>query len=151
MDYEIVKKAQFTVQGVCRRFNCDTAYEEIPKFWQEYMKSELAEDNWGTYGICLDENGKEFTYYIADDYFPWLDVPASAEVLVVPAHTWAVFPCCGELPKALQELNTAIWKEWLPSNGKYRLADSLSIELYTMPSDNSDEDYSEIWIPVEEV
>lgn len=115
------------------------------------MKSELAEDNWGTYGICLDESGKEFTYYIADDYFPWLDVPASAEVLVVPAHTWAVFPCCGELPKALQELNTAIWKEWLPSNGKYRLADSLSIELYTMPSDNSDEDYSEIWIPVEEV
>lgn len=150
MEYEIVKKEQFTIVGVSRKFNNETAYNEIPKFWKEHMNGDLAEDICGTYGICFDGDGKEFTYYIADDYAPWLQLPKSVEVRVIPAHTWAVFPCKGALPDALQSVNTKIWNEWLPSSKQYRLADKFNIEFYFPPCENPEDDYSEIWIPVEE-
>jgi AraC family transcriptional regulator len=37
----------------------------------------------------------------------------------IPAGTWAVFPCKGALPKSLQDVNTQIWSEWLPSCKSY--------------------------------
>ena len=37
MDYRIVEKAPFTVVGVKRPFNSDTSYQEIPKFWDEWL------------------------------------------------------------------------------------------------------------------
>ena len=151
MEFEIVKKAQFTVMGVSRKFNSKTSYQDIPKFWQEHTDGKIGEEICGTYGICFDDSeGDEFTYYIADDYAPWLDTPSSVEVMIIPEHTWAVFPCNGPLPEALQSVNTKIWKEWLPANKQYRLADNFNIEWYTPPCENPEEDYSEIWIPIEE-
>ena len=35
LDYRIAWKAPFTVMGIKRRFNSDTSYQEIPKFWNE--------------------------------------------------------------------------------------------------------------------
>jgi AraC family transcriptional regulator len=37
LDYRIVEKAPFTIVGMKRRFNADTSYQEIPKFWNEWM------------------------------------------------------------------------------------------------------------------
>lgn len=37
MDYRIVEKAPFTIVGVKRPFNSDTSYQEIPKFWDEWL------------------------------------------------------------------------------------------------------------------
>ena len=37
LDYRIVEKAPFTIVGVKRRFNAETSYQEIPKFWNEWM------------------------------------------------------------------------------------------------------------------
>ena len=37
LDYRIVEKAPFTVMGIRKRFNEDTCYQEVPKFWSEWM------------------------------------------------------------------------------------------------------------------
>lgn len=151
LEYKIVEKSQFTVMGRSRKFSAETSYGEIPRFWQEHMNSEESKVVCGMYGICMDSDGKDFDYLIADNYIPWNEVPEGYETKVIPAGTWAVFPCHGALPKALQDLNTRIWSEWMPSCKAYKLAGNYNIELYTPPCENPDCSYNEIWIPVEKV
>lgn len=146
MEFKIVEKQQFTVLGRRRTFQEKTAYQEIPRFWEEHMKSPLGRTVCGTYGICLESGGSAFDYLIADNYLPWEEVPEGCETLVIPAGTWAAFPCPGPLPEALQAVNTRIWKEWLPGCQAYRLAGNYTLEVYLPREDG--EMYSEIWIPV---
>lgn len=149
LEYRIAEKAQFTVMGKSYKCNTETSYTEIPKFWKEHMESGESTIVCGTYGICIDAGGTSFDYLIADDYIPWKEVPEGYETRVIPAGTWAVFPCRGALPKALQDVNTRIWSEWLPSCKAYKLAGKYNIELYTPLCENPDDNYSEIWFPVE--
>ena len=151
LEYKIVEKEQFTVMGRIRKFNSKTSYNEIPKFWQEHMESVENKVVFGMYGICIDSDGENFDYLIADNYIPWNEIPEGYETRVIPAGTWAIFPCRGSLPKALQDVNTKIWSEWLPSCKSYKLAGNYNIEMYTEPCENQDYDYSEIWIPVEKI
>lgn len=156
MDYKIVEKAAFTVMGKARRFNSETSYAEIPKFWEAHMQSGETQLVCGMYGVCMDSvytdgNGMEFEYLIADNYIPWKEIPEGCVTRVIPAGTWAVFPCRGAWPKAIQDVNTGIWDEWLPNCKEYRLAGNYSIEMYAPPSENPDENYCEIWIPVEKI
>ena len=151
LEYRIVEKPQFTVMGKSRRFNTETSYDEIPMFWQEHMKSGDSKVVCGMYGICMDINGNNFDYLIADNYIPWNEIPKGYETKVIPAGTWAVFPCHGPLPKALQDVNTKIWSEWMPSCIAYKLAGNYNIEMYTPPCGNPEDNYNEIWIPVEKV
>lgn len=129
LEYKIVEKAQFTVMGKVRSFNIDTSYDEVPKFWQKHMQSEEKNIVRGMYGICMDNDGKKFDYLIADNYLPWNEIPDGYETRVIPAGTWAVFPCRGALPKSLQDVNTKIWSEWLPSCKEYKLAGNYNIEM----------------------
>ncbi len=151
LEYKIVKKAQFTVMGKVRSFDTDTSYDEIPKFWQEHMQSEENKIVCGMYGICIDSDGKNFDYLIADNYLPWNEIPDGYETRVIPEGTWAVFPCRGTLPKSLQDVNTKIWSEWLPSCKEYKLAGNYNIEMYTPPQENPDDYYCEIWVPIEKL
>ena len=151
LEYRITEKAQFTVMGLTRQFNMDTSYQEIPRFWSEHMKSEQGAVVCGMYGICLGGNGKLFNYMIADNYLPWNEVPPHCETRVIPAGTWAVFPCRGPLPQTLQDVNTQIWSEWLPACKAYRLAGNYNIEMYGSPAEKPEDTYSEIWIPIEKV
>jgi AraC family transcriptional regulator len=151
LEYKILEKAQFTVMGKVRSFDVDTSYDEIPKFWQEHIQSGDNQIVCGMYGICMDSDGKDFDYLIADNYLPWNEIPEGYETRVIPAGTWAVFPCRGALPKSLQDVNTKIWSEWLPSCKEYKLAGNYNIEMYTPPNENTDDYYCEIWIPVEKV
>ena len=151
LEYKIVEKAQFTVMGKARRFNADTSYDEIPKFWDEHMESGENKIVCGTYGICMDFEGKMFEYLIADNYLPWNEIPEGYETRVIPAGTWAVFPCRGALPKSLQDVNTRIWSEWFPNCKEYKLAGNYNIEMYTPPTGNPDAYYCEIWVPVEKI
>lgn len=148
MEYKIVEKASFTVVGVSRSFNSDTSYREIPKFWQEYMSSGEKRKVCGQFGICLESDGKNFDYLIADIYKPWEEVPEGCITRVIPEGTWAVFPCRGALPKALQDVNTQIWSEWLPNCRDYKLGGNYDIEMYTKPADDPKDNYCEIWVPV---
>ena len=99
-------------------------------------------------GICLDSDSKHFDYLIADNYDPRQEVPEGYETRQIPAGTWAVFPCHGALPKALQDVNTRIWNEWLPNCTEYSLGGNYGIEMYTAPTEDPAKTYSEIWIPV---
>lgn len=150
LEYQIAEKAQFTVVGKLRRFNTETSYDEIPKFWTEQIQSGES-DIMGMYGICMDADGKNFDYLIADNYIPWKEIPYGCVTRVIPAGTWAIFPCRGVLPKALQEVNTRIWSEWVPSCKAYRLAGNYNIEMYSPPCENPEDCYNEIWVPVERV
>jgi predicted transcriptional regulator YdeE len=117
-----------------RRFSMEGSYSEIPKFWQEHMSDRGIVI--GMYGICLDSDLKHFDYLIADNYDPLQEVPEGYETRQIPA------------PKALRDVNTRIWNEWLPNCTEYRLGGNYDIEMYTPPMEDPAKTYSEIWIPV---
>ncbi len=146
LDYRIVEKAQFTVMGVKRGFNSDSSYQEIPKFWDEWMVDTKGLK--GRFGVCLDMDGKDFDYWIADEYKPWHDVPEGCATTVIPAGLWAEFKCVGKLPESLQSVNTQIWSEWLPTLKGYELAGNYSLEVYCPPTEKPEDTVSYIWIPL---
>lgn len=152
MDYKIVEKQAFTVMGVSRKFNSNTSYDKIPKFWEEHYANGGGEKVMGMFGICLDSKGNndsmDFEYLIADLYNPCRELPEGCTTHVIPAGTWAVFSCKGALPEALQSVNTQIWSEWLPNCREYSLAGNYNIEMYTPPAERAEDTYSEIWIPI---
>ena len=148
MEYRIVDKPAFTLMGVQRRFHGESSYQDIPAFWKEWLAQGENRSVMGAYGVCLDSDGMEFDYLIADDYVPWSDVPAGCVTHTIPASTWAIFPCRGALPDALQSVNTRIWKEWIPGNEEWCMAGNFNMEVYTPSTDKHDDDYCEIWVPV---
>ena len=145
MEYRIVEKAPFTIVGVKRQFNSDTSYQEIPKFWDEWLAQGEKRSIMGTFGVCLDMQGKSFDYWIADLYFPWEEIPEGCETRVIPGSTWAQFPCS---IKTLQETNTKIWSEWLPALHGYALAGDYDIEVYLPPQEGSEDMSVYIWVPL---
>ena len=145
LDYRIVEKAPFTVVGVKRPFNSDTSYQEIPKFWDEWLAQGEKRPVMGTFGVCIDMKGKDFDYWIADLYFPWEDVADGCETRVIPGGSWAQFPCT---MKTLQDTNTRIWSEWLPALHGYSLAGEYNIEVYLPPEEGSDDMKVYIWVPL---
>ena len=152
LEHKIVEKPQFTLVGMERKFCPETSYQDIPKFWDEVMSMENC-PLMGVYGICLDEDTQDgsFIYLIADNYIPWQEIPEGLTAKVIPASTWAVFPCRGPLPEALQTVNTRMWSEWLPSCREYKLARNLNIEVYAPPAEKPEDTYSEIWLPLERI
>ena len=155
MECKIVKKPAFTVIGSARIFKNEEGFIECPKFWTEHFTSGKGEFISGMYGICLDDDGPEgfFKYMIADDYVPEKELPEEFEKVVIPENTWAICPCKGAMPEAIQKVNTEIFTEWLPENSDYEMAGMYNIEFYDAtckyPKGNQDENYySEIWMPV---
>jgi len=155
MDYRITKKDSFTVLGVSKKFRYENAKQEIPKFWQSHYACGNGEHVCGMFGINIDEQmgSEEFEYLIADVYHPYKDVPQGFVTKTIPALTWAVFPCKGAMPMALQDVNSKIYSEWLPALKEYEVAAGYCIEMYDdaakYPNGTQDENYySEIWVPV---
>lgn len=152
MEYKIVEKAAFTVLGKSRSFSYETSYQEIPKYWAEYMQTPDVKIVCGMYGICMGKDAVGFEYVIADDYCPMREIPAGFFTRTIPAGTWAVFPCRGPIVETLQRINRRIWDEWMPNSTEYQPAGDYSIEAYPeMPHADPAEDYCEIWIPVKKV
>ena len=145
LDYRIVEKAPFTIVGVKRPFNSETSYQEIPKFWDEWLAQGEDRSIKGTFGVCLDMRGKDFDYWIADLYFPWEEIPEGCETRVIPGSYWAQFPC---KMSNLQDVNTKIWSEWLPALQGYKLMGEYDIEVYLPPEEGSEEMSVYIWVPL---
>ncbi len=155
MDYKIMQKDSFTVVGALKMFQYQNAHEEVPVFWKEHFASENGKNICGMYGINHDEAmaGDVFEYMIADNYDPTKEVPEGFVTKVIPAYTWAVFPCKGAMPDTLQATNTKIFSEWLPACREYEIAAGYCIELYDDAEKyengiNDENYYSELWIPV---
>ena len=145
LDYQIVEKAPFTIVGVKRPFNSDTSYQEIPKFWDEWLAKGEKRPIMGTFGGCLDMDGKNFDYWIADLYFPWEEIPEGCETREIPGGLWAQFPCTMQ---NLQDINTKIWAEWLPALQGYSLAGDYDFEVYLPPKEGSEDMTVYIWVPL---
>ena len=155
MDYKIVKKEAFTVVANAKTFPYEGAKEIIPQFWQEHFQGGKGAVVCGEYGINIDlEMGQEnFEYLIADPYDPQKEVLEGFVTRTIPAFDWAVFPCKGPMPTALQDVNTKIYTEWLPALKEYEFAAGYCVEYYDDPTKyekgTQDENYyCEIWIPV---
>ncbi|MBQ8597105.1 MAG: AraC family transcriptional regulator [Lachnospiraceae bacterium] len=155
MDYKIVKKEEFTVVGMSKSFGYENAKVEVSQFWQQFYAAGNGRYVCGMFGVNIDEKmGQDsFEYLIADMYNPVMDVPEGFVTKTIPAFTWAVFPCKGALPEALQDVNKKIFAEWLPALKDYEFAAGYCIEMYEepgkYPKGTRDENYySEIWIPV---
>ena len=167
MDYTVTTMFPFKVIGFQKEFRGETAYAEIPKFWDEicekyaanvYAGNEPANpyekaliDNCiGEYGICIDDlGGDRFRYLIAGKYTGG-EVPEGMVVYEFPRSDWAVFNCIGPIPEALQSVNTKIFTEWLPGNPEYELSGNANVEWYDcINGEKTDPDYhSAIWVPV---
>ena len=167
MDYKIAPMFPFKVIGFEKVFDNETAYAEIPKFWDEicekYAKNVYAgnapKNPWekalvdnciGEYGVCIDDvGGGRFRYLVAGKYTGG-EVPQGMAVYEFPRGDWAVFSCVGPLPEALQSVNTRIYTEWLPGNPEWELSGSATVEWYDcVNGEKTDPDYhSAIWIPV---
>lgn len=157
MDYKIEKKEAFTVIANAKTFAYEVAKEIIPQFWQEHYQAGKGKTVMGEYGINIDEKmgNDTFEYLIADSYQAGAEVPEGFVTRTIPEFTWAVFPCKGAMPNALQDVNTKIFTEWLPALKEYEFAAGYCIEWYDDPTKyvkgTQDENYyCEIWIPVKQ-
>lgn len=167
MDFKVTPMFPFKVIGFQKEFNYETAYAEIPKYWDEVCEKYAANvyagnapanpyeqalvDNCiGEYGVCIDDiPGGKFRYLIAGKYTGG-PVPEGMAVYEFPRGQWAVFNCVGPMPEALQALNTRIFQEWLPGNPDYELCGNATVEWYDcVNGEKNDPDYhSAIWLPV---
>ncbi len=155
MDYRLSKKESFTVLGRLKKFSYADAKTSVPQFWKEHYEKGLGKYVCGMFGINIDVTmgQNEFDYMIADAYNPAMEIPEGFITKTIPAFTWAVFPCRGAMPDALQDVNNKIFSEWLPALKEYEFAAGYCIEMYDdvskYPKGTADENYySEIWIPV---
>lgn len=154
MDYRIEKKGEFTVIANAKTFTYEGAKDVIPLFWQEHFASGKGRTVCGEFGVNIDETmgSDSFEYLIADNY-KGQEVPEGFVLRTIPSFTWAVFPCKGPMPEALQDVNTKIFTEWLPPISEYEFAAGYCVEMYDDPKKYAkgtlDENYyCEIWIPV---
>ncbi len=167
MDFRITPMFPFKVIGFQREFDNETAYAEIPRFWDEIcekyaanvyagnapanaFEQALVDNCIGEYGVCIDDiGGGRFRYLVAGKYAGG-DVPEGMTLYEFPRGDWAVFNCVGPIPEALQSLNTRIFQEWLPGNTDYELCGNASVEWYDcVNGEKTDADYhSAVWVPV---
>ena len=170
MDYVIEKREAMKLIGFERICSFDSSYQEIPQFWNEFcerycnrhdspdvasnsteeeIRQTIAECIVGEFGVCVEDltDGEHFRYYIAGAYQGG-KIPEGMTVFEIPASEWAKFKCTGAMPKALQTVNTRIFKEWLPGNQEFETAFHLNIEWYSNGDTSSDDYESAIWIPV---
>ncbi len=76
-----------------------------------------------------------------------MELPKNFCEYVIPEGEYAVFECVGAVPKALQDLQRNIIKDWLPSSG-YEYANLPDVEVYFEGDRNKDDYKCEIWLPV---
>jgi predicted transcriptional regulator YdeE/AraC-like DNA-binding protein len=165
MNYSIETMKSFKIIGYGRKFSYEDAYKQIPQFWDEIMEHKMKnvcqnnkattqeekvieECGIGEFGICLDNDDHgQFLYVIAGRYHGGI-VPEGMMVYEFPELTWAKFKSVGPSPSAIQEVNTKVFKEWLPGNPDYDISFDADIEWYSQGDVTSKNYESELWLPV---
>jgi len=170
LKYKIVDMFPLKLIGFVREFDMKDAYQKIPLFWDEICEKYCyphiyqglpAENEYeqaimdhciGEYGVCIECHGTKFKYLIAGRYAGG-NIPKDMVVYEFPAGKWAIFDCVGPCPEKLQELNTKIFKEWLPLNKDFELRDDGNIEWYDcVNGEKTDADYhTQIWLPIKSI
>ncbi len=158
MDYHMQTRPAFRVAEKSTRVSVEDEENKntIPEFWTRCQKDGTIErlrafsGGGRIYGICygnIPAGEKEFTYSVAAEY-TGSEAPEGFFVREIPAATWAVFPCKGAMPQAIQRLWHRIYTEFFPASD-YRPVCGIDLEVYT-DGDMSLPDYeSEIRVAVE--
>lgn len=151
MNYRIEKREEIRIIGkkIPLKSTLEENFQITPMFWQkcscdgtvEKLAGLMDTDVYGLMGVSVCNNNDEWEYYIA---VASTKSSEEFEELTIPASTWAVFYDEGPVFK-LQELETRIVTEWLPTSG-YEYANAPEIELYLNP-DPANAKY-EIWLPI---
>lgn len=151
VDYLIEKKESFSVIGKTATLTCGNEGRTRQWFWGECQRdgtlAKLYSQEADTPLLGITLNFKDnFTYMIGKK--EEVAVPKVGLTLQkIPSSTWAVFPCEGPLPIAIQKGFRQIYQEWFPAT-EYEHAGLPEIEVYT-PDNTEAEGYrSEVWIPV---
>ncbi|WP_033167380.1 AraC family transcriptional regulator [Clostridium sp. KNHs205] len=126
----------------------------IPKFWDDIwadgtgilLEDARTEKAW--YGVCCNFRETEFDYIVAVKSDQPLK-PGFTEI-EIPACQWVKFECRGPLPDSQQKVWKRIYSEWFPSSG-YEHTGGPEIEWYSEENMDSEEYYSEIWLPVRRI
>lgn len=164
MNVKYEQKEAMTFIGFHTEIKPEEGYQKCPEFWEkEYsakfarlwqtmkpetpMETAIIENGIGMYAVCADGE-RSFTYWIAGVYKGG-DVPEGLELFTFPASNWAVFTAKGPLPGTLQALNTKVWQEWFPTEGKRLGADGkATVEVYSAGIPQSPNYECGIWIPL---
>ena len=167
MNITYEKKDLMTFIGYHTEIRPEEAYQKCPEFWdQEYnakyarlwqtmqpqtpIEAAILANGIGMFAICAEsEDG--FDYWIAGLYQGG-EVPEGLELYTFPASGWAVFTTKGVMPESLQTLNTSVWQEWVPTEGKQHEANGMAtLEAYSAGDPRSSDYECGIWVPVKEV
>ncbi len=163
LDYRIEKKETFKI--VCRKIGLSGRDEltnsELSQFWQQCRAdgtiralSQYIPEN-DVFGGCIvgagfggDAVDMQFPYAVGAHYNGCPVVEESLSVEEIPAHTYAVFRCTGNMPEAFHKLYHQIYSEFLPAS-EYRHCGGTDFEVYPS-ADVTDPGYTcEIWVAVE--
>ena len=147
MNVNYEQKPAMTFIGFSTSIRPDEGYQKCPEFWdREYaekyarlwqtMRAEtpvekaILENGIGLFAIC-DEKEGSFDYWIAGLYRGG-EVPEGLKLYTFPEGEWAMFSAKGPLPGSLQNLNTQVWQEWYPAEGKQYLGrGNAMLEVYS--------------------
>ena len=157
-------KPTMTFIGFSTFIRPEEGYVKCPEFWEkEYsrkyarlwqtMKPEtpiekaILDNQIGMFAICDEKEGM-FEYWIAGVYKGG-EVPQGMCLYTFPESDWAMFSAKGALPKSLQDLNTQVWQEWYPNEGKqYKGNGNAMLEVYSAGDMRSPDYECGIWVPI---
>ncbi|MFQ7236567.1 MAG: effector binding domain-containing protein, partial [Enterococcus hulanensis] len=138
MEYQLIDKEAFHVTGLGLKIeqNMEVAQKRIPEFWNEVAASGelqkllpiMDQNNPGVLGVSLmtSEIQDKWEYVIG---VVSEDKAEGFEQYEIPAAKWAIFSGTGPMPGAIQELQTQVFQEWLPTSG-FEYDELPDIELY---------------------
>ena len=111
------------------------------------LEKAILENGVGMFAIC-DEKEGTFEYWIVGLYQGG-EVPKGLKLYTFPESDWAMFSAKGPLPGSLQALNTQVWQEWYPDEGRRFLGrGSAMLEVYSAGDMQSPDYECGIWVPV---
>lgn len=165
MDFMYEHKQAMTLIGFSTMIRPDEGHTKCPEFWdREYSRKyarlwqggsaetpterAVLDNGIGMLAIC-EEKEAGFEYWIAGLYKGG-EVPEGLKLYAFPESDWAVFSAKGALPASLQNLNTYVWQEWYPNEGRrYMSGGNVMLEVYTQGNMQSPDYECGIWVPVE--
>ncbi|WP_223067031.1 AraC family transcriptional regulator [Paenibacillus caui] len=160
MNYKLVTLPKIRMIGYRLDTTTDNGRnrEEIPAFWQHYIKNRLWENVPGKLrpdvelGVCTTtaEDGT-FGYIIGFEVNASAPVPDGLVEYHIPETEYAVFTTPGaseeQFPSSIQRTWDYIFSEWFPGSG-YEHAEASEIEWYDERCMNDDNKRMDIYVPV---
>ncbi len=157
-------KRAMTLIGFSKRIRQSEGYVQCPVFWTDYARrytrlwqgaepenaqeQAVLDNGIGQYALCVMDGSDKFEYVIAGEYCGGA-VPEGMKLYTLPESEYAVFTERGALPESLQQLNAAVWGEWLHGEGMACDGNGdTTVEVYPAGDPKCADYECGIWVPV---